>query len=201
MNSGCAGRDLSHRQNHISSEHLVSAKYSQSLHNSGILIFQDRELLASYCDFNPALFCREKQGCVCASVCVCELEHTGNQGPHHKATAEMQSVDLFQFLAINRWQRQAATQPRLGSAHPSGQRHTGMWALIGLVHPSKKRHENSGFFRIIPMDRDVGTQAQLGSAHPRAQQGRRGRCLPQYSKRLHTNSLTQGWAFMASLSP
>lgn len=43
-------------------------------------------------------------------------------------TTEMQSVDLFHYLANKGHQRQVATQAQLGSAHPSGQRHMGTWA-------------------------------------------------------------------------
>lgn len=58
----------------------------------------------------------------------CELAPTGNQGHHHKTTTEMQSVDLFHYLANKGHQRQVATHAQLGSAHPSGQRHMGTWA-------------------------------------------------------------------------
>lgn len=194
---GCAGGVQSHRQNHVSSEHLVSAKHSQSLHISGILIFQARKLLAAYCDFSPTVFCKEKQ----RERCVCELTHRGNKSHHHKATTEVQSVDLFHYFVNHGEQRQVATQAWLGSAHPSGQRHMGTQAHVGLVYPSKKRHVRTQ----APFGPSLWTEAHgdtgsVGVTSPWSTAGQE-EVLPQYNKKLNAHSSSQGWAFTPSPSP
>ena len=62
VNPGWAERAWSSRGNHISSEHLGFAKYSQALHTSGVLTcdLPSQEPSQSYCEFCPTLFCKEK---------------------------------------------------------------------------------------------------------------------------------------------
>lgn len=109
VNLVCAGRVQSHRGNHISSEHLLSAKYSQSLHTSGILIFQARNLLTVTL---VQLFSSKRN----TPGCVCGLTHRGNQGHHHEATTEMQNVALFHYLANNGRQRQVVAHVWISSS-------------------------------------------------------------------------------------